>query len=267
VEPALETLRLVHLTLGFATGFAVAPVALLARPGSRSHRRAGKVYVVAMCTLLASGLVFTFTKHEPFSYAWTRNIAFNCFGLTLIFPGLRALRLELEGRRFVLRPVDRALQVLIALESLAMLSVGHRKWPFYAFAALGAGLLWLDARECREAEHAPSRVDRHARYLLASYFFLLTVVSLLYGPRGSELKWIWPLALGLPITALATSAHWRARFRLSRAEANRWGQRGTAVVALAVALAVVAIEATTDGKIRGQSADLTPRSPTIAAAP
>ncbi len=265
----LDPLRHVHLWLGFATAFGVAPIALCAAPGGKLHRRAGLLYVALMCVLFASGMVFTFTKHELLSYKWARNVAFNAFGFLLLFPGVRAVRLRVAEDRLVARPLDRALSAALALLSLCMLALGTRKWPLFCFGAAGAALVWIDMRETRGgAARAPRPLDRHVRYMLSSYFYVLTVVSLVYGPAGSELKWVWPLALALPAIALATSPAAHARLRVTRERAHARAGRLAACVGLAVA-ALVGLHVARGGSLMPASQDgaATPRSPAIAAAP
>jgi hypothetical protein len=269
-EGLLASLRHFHVWLGFATAFALAPLALCARPGGAPHRRAGKLYVACMCVLFASGMVFTFTKHELLTYKWARNVAFNALGFLPLFLGLRALRLESAAGRLVARPLDRALRVALGLLSAATFALGVRKWPLLAIGAAGALLVWLDWRETRPGGGAAAvgRTDRHARYMLASYFYVLTVVSLVYGPAGAELKWVWPLALALPTIALASSPAVRARLGLAPALAQRRATRLTATIGACVA-ALVALQVARTGVVIPSSQDggATPRSPAIAAAP
>jgi hypothetical protein len=268
-DAALAALRDAHIWLGFATAFGIAPVALCAAPGGRLHRRAGLLYGVAMCALFASGMVFTFTQHELLSYKWARNVVFNAFGFSLLFPGVRALRMRVDADRLVARPLDRALTAALAALSVPMLALGVRKWPLFLFGAVGAWLVWLDLRETRGgAARAPQPLDRHLRHMLGSYFYVLTVVSLVYGPPGSELKWVWPLALALPIVALATSPALRARLGLPRVRAQARAGRLAAAVGACIA-AFVALHVARTGELApgAQDGAPTPRSPAIAAAP
>jgi hypothetical protein len=267
MEPeALAPLREFHVWLGFATAFVAAPIALVAKPGSRLHRRAGKLYVAGMCVLFASGMMFTFSKHELLSYKWARNVAFNALGFALLFPGLRALKLHALSNRFAARPLDWAVTALLGALSAATLAMGARKWPLLWLGAAGAALCWLDVRELRgRARGGPPRaLDRHARYMLASYFYVLTVVSLVYGPAGAEAKWLWPLALALPTLVLSSpSARRGARIALSQRGAARF----TAAVGVLTAL-LVALEVARTGVLVPSSQDgATPRTPAIAAAP
>jgi Na+/proline symporter len=73
---------------------------------------------------------------------------------------------------------------------------------------------------------------RHIRYILASYFYVLTVASIVH--LGDELprdmKWLWPSAVGtLVICAATASGTWWRRFR---ARATRWGIATTIAVSL-----------------------------------
>jgi hypothetical protein len=77
------------------------------------------------------------------------------------------------------------------------------------FALIGVALVVLEYRELRQG-FQPRQVlfRRHLRYVLTSYFYVLTVVSLVHLkeelPR--DVKWLWPSALGLFVITLATGA-------------------------------------------------------------
>ncbi len=40
--------------------------------------------------------------------------------------------------------------------------------------------------------------------MLASYFYVLTVLSLVHVRAPTDLKWLWPALLGVPLVAYAT---------------------------------------------------------------
>jgi len=102
-----------------------------------------------------------------------------------------------------------------------------------AFAALAAVLTVMELRELWSG-FAPRELlyRRHIRYILASYFYVLTVASIVH--LGDELprnmKWLWPAAVGTLVVCAATasSVSWR-RFR---PQATRWGVSATIAIAL-----------------------------------
>ncbi len=61
MRPVLLLLHITAGTLGMLSGF----VAVFLRKGSRQHGLAGKVFVVSMLSLAASGVYLAILKHQP----------------------------------------------------------------------------------------------------------------------------------------------------------------------------------------------------------
>jgi hypothetical protein len=194
-------LVLAHRTLGYVTVFGIAPLALLFSTGSPKHRRWGQLYLAAMGLLYFSGLWFTFARNEFGSWIWARNLAFNFSGAFLLLLGWRAMWRRCAGRTAPVRLDQgmRAVHVAVAL-ALTVLGLG-RHFPSFA---LGALALWFGLTQLREPADARALFLRHQRCMLGSYFYVLTVLSLVHLRAPSDLRWLWPALIGVPLIAWAT---------------------------------------------------------------
>jgi hypothetical protein len=241
LEDFVERLRLVHQTLGFTTAFVVAPAALLSTLGGRVHRRFGVAYAVLMTLLYATGTFFTFHKHELASRNFARNICFNLLGYSLLWVGLRALALRSEGRRLRATGLDWSLTGLHALLAGVLIALASWKWVLGVIGGLGLLLVALDLDEFLglSARHK-HRLDRHLRYMLGSYLYVLTVLSIVHFPAAYKVKWIWPGLLGVPVVAALTAPGLRRRLGLNRPRAWAWGAR--LVVAVAFCLGALVLQ-------------------------
>lgn len=202
-EETIFRLVFVHRAVGYATAFAVVPVALLTFTRGPVHRRVGVAYALAMIFLYATGTYFTFHRHPLGSWEFARNIAFNLLGFLLVPVGWRAMWRLRRGEA----PASprRDLELLLAATSLALLVVGLRNTPARVFGLLGLLLAALEWRDQTAARRDPRRlVVAHARAMLASYLYVFTVLSLVHVSASRNLKWLWPTALGIPLLALAT---------------------------------------------------------------
>jgi hypothetical protein len=190
-----------HRTLGYLTVFGIAPLALLLSTGSPRHRRWGQLYLAAMGLLYFSGLWFTFARNEPGSWIWARNLAFNFSGAFLLLLGWRAMWRRVAGQAAPARldQAMRAVQIAAAI-ALMLLGLGHH---FPSFA-LGALALWFGLTQLREPADAHALFVRHQRCMLGSYFYVLTVLSLVHLRAPSDLRWLWPALVGVPLIAWAT---------------------------------------------------------------
>lgn len=219
-----------HKMLGFVTILLIAPSAVLVTLGGRAHRRLGLAYVTCMTLLYVSGTYFTFAEHHLLGYRFLRNLSFNLFGYSMVLLGWRAMPLKREDGGRVTR-IDRALVAFLVTLGLLMLPLGFKRWPMFVFGLLGLALGWVDWREIRSgALSAAQRLERHVRYMVASYFYLVTVVSILVFPGTHKLKWVWPSAVAGAIVVLLT--------RHSLREGLGWTRGGTTRLALRVSAAV-----------------------------
>jgi hypothetical protein len=102
-----------------------------------------------------------------------------------------------------------------------------------AFALLSIVLLVLDRADWRAGFSRIVLYRRHARYVLASYFYILTVVSVahLRDELTPNARWLWPAALAILVVWIAHGA--ATPGALWRARAQKWAMLGTLAVSLA----------------------------------
>lgn len=261
-------IELGHRLIGYPTAFLVAPAALLAFTVPRIHRRWGRLYVYLMTALYASGLFMTLTRHEWGTWAFARNVAFNLLGYSMVVHAYRAIWLfrhpEIPGPG----RLDRALagfQAAVVASVLALAIV--RDTPMRVYAAIGLALCVLDWRELgARLQPVPVRFRRHVRYVLASYYYLLTVISIVHLDRAvpRNVKWLWPTVIGTLAAALAADALGPVG-PSGRARGLRWAVALTVGVA-ALLGAYVAVQLVRGAAVAPQ-AILSPDAPALAALP
>jgi hypothetical protein len=196
-----EELVLAHRLVGYVTAFVVAPLALSAFTEPPRHRRWARTYLCMLVPLYLTGLYFTFQRHEIGSFVWARNIAFNFLGFYFVFLGWRAIW---RFRLHALQPtaLDHAMRATLVAAStvLVVLGVLHH-FPSLVLGSLG---LWLGLVVFREATNVHALYVTHQRCMLASFFYVLTVLSLVHVRAPTNLKWLWPALLGVLLAAYAT---------------------------------------------------------------
>lgn len=218
---ATDWFLLSHKMLGFVTVLIVGPTTLLVTVGGKAHRRALLLYFVCMTLLYLSGSYFTFTRHDLLGWKFARNLTFNGFGYLLLVLAYRAVPLKRAEGGAATR-ADRSLNVFLVVLSLAMLAVSLKRWPMAIFGVLGLALAWMDRRELQSASHpAAVRLDRHIRYMMASYYYVVTVLSILLLPAGLKIKWAWPSAVALAVVLLLTRSELRGRLGWSRTRTQK----------------------------------------------
>ena len=241
--------ELVHRVVGYPLAFIVGPVALATFAGAPGHRWSGRAYAVTMTFLYVTGTALTLTRHDWGSWEFARNVAFNLLGFSFVLHGWRAiwlrnrlsggdvipsaardLHLSALGSRLAAlgrTRTDVALLVsLVALTAtLVALAVMRPNTPVRVFAAIAVALSVLELRQGRSTPTRAQLYRRHVRYVLASYFYVLTVVSLVHLRQelASDARWLWPSAIAVAVIWLVDE----------RARATRWTVR--AVVALSIA--------------------------------
>ena len=196
-----DVLVLAHQLVGYTTAFAIAPLALLAFAEPQRHRRWAKTYVCLMIPLYLTGLYFTFERHAVGSFVWARNLAFNFLGFYFVLLGWRAIW---RFRRQAIAPtgLDHALRALLVAASAALVAMGGlHHFPSFVFGGLG---LWLAFAVLRETADSRALYLRHQRCMLASFFYVLTVLSIVHFRAPADVKWLWPAVLGLPLVVYAT---------------------------------------------------------------
>lgn len=220
---AIDTLVLIHQIVGYPTAFIIAPIGLLAFTQASLHRRWGKIYLYAMFFLYCTGTYLTLTRHDWSGWTFYRNLAFNFFGFSLLLYAWRAIWLfSWVGKAGVGEAVvgwrDRALAWLLTLTVVALVAVGG--WddiPLAGFAIIGAVLAFMEWRDLAPGVLGkPVLYRRHQRYILGSYFYVLTVVSLVHldDELPRNVKWLWPTVAGILTVSLLTLGTSRAGARL-----------------------------------------------------
>lgn len=246
--------ELVHRLVGYPTAFLVAPAALFAFSRPAVHRRAGAAYVGLMTFLYLSGTTLTLTRHDWTAWGFWRNLAFNFLGYLTVLLAWRAI--TLFRRPELPRPstVDRILAGALAAGVTALVAVALvQDFPMRVFALAGVVLLATEIHDLRHRmEPRTLLFRRHLRYVLTSYFYVLTVVSLVHlqDELPREVKWLWPLPIALLAVSLATGGPVPFR-RLAAGRGVRWAVILT--LALALPLGAYALVELARGGVAGQS--------------
>jgi hypothetical protein len=238
--------ELVHRVVGYPLAFIVGPIALATFAGAPGHRWSGRTYALAMTFLYVTGTALTLTRHEWNSWGFARNVAFNLLGYSFVLHGWRAMWLQRRtsdvgrqtsdvrrqtpenGKSWI--DVSLLVSLLALTSSLIILAVMRPNTPVRVFAVVA---VWLSILELRHWRTTPTRAElyrRHVRYVLASYFYVLTVVSLVHlrSELTSDARWLWPSAIAVAVIWLVDE----------KARATRWTVR--AIVALSVAFGAYA---------------------------
>ncbi len=208
VEQTANTVEWFHRLVGYPTAFLVAPVALLSFTAAGRHRRWGHAYFYLMIYLYLTGLFMTLARHPWGSWEFARNLLFNFYGFSLVLYGYRAIALLYGRNDPAPSALDRALAgaLFVATAGLILLNWKHDT-PMRGFAILGAVFSVLEVRDLR-CSFRPREVlfARHLRFMLGSYFYVLTVLSIVHLQRlPRNVKWLWPAALAVPVVLVATS--------------------------------------------------------------
>ena len=218
--------------MGYPLAFVVAPFAVATFAGKPGHLRSGKAYAIVMTFLYVTGTTLTLTRHPWGTWEFGRNVIFNLLGYSLMLHGWRSM--WLMTNKDAPRPVllDRALLVALTAMVTVMTALAVRRGntPLHIFSAIGILLVVLELRDWKNGLKRPVLYRRHARYMLGSYFYVLTVVSLVHlkDELTSDARWLWPSAIALAVI-------W---FVGEGSRANKWAVRATLAVALAFGLYV-----------------------------
>ena len=219
-----HALEIVHRIVGYPLAFVIGPIALASFDGAKGHRWTGRAYAVIMSFLYVTGTTLAVSRHPWDTWVFGRNIAFNLLGYSLLFLGWRAMWLSRRAAPRRRTALDTGLfawlAVLVAFT--CVMAATRASAPIRVFAAIGITLLVLEARDWRntELDRATLRL-RHIRYMIGSYMYVLTVVSLVHlrDEMSSDLRWLWPSAMGvLAVVAMSlstTSRRWVMRTMLA----------------------------------------------------
>lgn len=231
----------IHQLAGYPTAFLLAPLALATWGGARGHRGIGLAFVSLMCFLYATGLFMSLTRHEFGSWDYFRNLAFNFFGFYALLLAVRSIYLFRHPE--VPRParLDFVMASILTATAVSMLALAVvRNTPMRVIALVALVFTVIEWKELR-AGFAPRAVlyARHARYMLTTFLYVLTVASIVH--LGDELprntRWLWPTALGMLLVPLASSrAPALGRYRRGLVRFSAW-----AAVAVALSFGAYAM--------------------------
>lgn len=208
MEQAANTVEWFHRLVGYPTAFLVAPLALLSFAAAGRHRRWGQAYVYLMIYLYLTGLFMTLARHPWGSWAFARNLFFNFYGFSLVLYGYRAIALFRDPGQPLPSALDRFLAAVLLSTSAGLILLNWKHdTPMRGFALVGTVFSVLEVRDLRRA-FQPREIlfARHLRFMLGSYFYVLTVLSIVHLQRlPRNVKWLWPTLLAVPIVLAATS--------------------------------------------------------------
>lgn len=224
--PGDAAVELIHRVVGYPLAFIVGPLALATFAGAPGHQWTGRTYALTMTFLYVTGTALTLTRHDWGTWAFARNVAFNLLGYSFVLHGWRSMWLQRRPEANFRAPADVALLASLAIlvAAFVALAVARANTPVRVFAAIGVALLAMELREWRSMRSRAQLYRRHVRYMLASYFYVLTVVSLVHlrAEMASDLRWLWPSAIAVALIWLVDE----------RTRATRWTIR--AVIALSL---------------------------------
>jgi hypothetical protein len=219
-------IELIHRLVGYPLAFVIAPIAIATFAGKSGHGWAGKAYVIVMTFLYLTGTALTLTRHPWGTWEFGRNVVFNLLGYSLLLHGFRAMWLMTRPQAPRPTLLDRALLgfLLALVGALVALAATHTSAPMHVFAVVALGLAALEVRDWRAGLPRPLLYRRHVRYMLGSYFYVLTVVSLVHlkDELTSDARWLWPAGVALAVIWLVGEG----------SRANKWAVRATLAVAL-----------------------------------
>jgi len=234
VERAQHLVESVHQAVGYPVAFLLVPVLLATFAGKPGHRAAGWSYLVLMTFLYLTGSFLTLTRHDWGTWEFARNVTFNFFGYSFLLYGVRAAYLFHRREESAPTGLDRGLAVLLTVTVVALASVAiWKNTPMRVYTLLGVALVVLEWRDLK-AGFQPRSVlySRHVRFVLGSFFYVLTVASLVHLneelPRN--VKWLWPSLIGVVVIYLMTSK--RRLLVLHRRRITRSALAATGVVAV-----------------------------------
>jgi hypothetical protein len=228
LPPFLSNLLLVHQVIGYPLVFLVAPLALATFAGRPPHRNIGVAYLGGMTFLYATGSALTLTQYDWASWEFGRNVVFNLSGYLLALQGARAIWLwrNVDAPRPTRR--DHSLRALFVASTAVMFALAVQKnTALRVFAILAIALLVLDRADFRAGLSRAVLYARHVRLILGSYFYILTVVSLVHlrDEVGANVRWLWPTAAALLVIWISHGAvtpgnPWRTRLQRSAVTAT-----------------------------------------------
>jgi len=230
----LTAVVLIHRIVGYPLAFIIAPIALASFAGARHHRWAGQSYLVLMTFLYLTGSALTWTRYDYASWEFGRNLSFNFLGYLLMLMGFRSIWLMQRPSAPRAAALDKALAALLVLTTIAIAALATRRsGPLLGVAVAALALSALELRDWRRGFAVEALYRRHLRYTVASYFYVLTVVSLVHLRQelSSDVRWLWPSVIAVAVIVAASRPE-SGIARLRRAAPLRWAVRAALAVTL-----------------------------------
>jgi adenosine deaminase CECR1 len=235
MDVALHLLLQFHQVLGYLIAFVIGPATLISWTNRPWHRRWAKVFLLGMLVLYLTGTPRTFLFQAPLSWGFVRNLTFNFFGVFQLIIGYRAIRLW-SNPQGTLLTLDRLYFFTLVLLGLAMTAIGLSDWPMLLFGVIALIFAALDGQAVSRWSNRQMQLSRHLRYVFGSYYYLLTVISIVHAPAGHDTKWLWPAVWGILIWTLAYAARDYSRQQKSMLP---WSIRGALTANLSLCLLIV----------------------------
>ena len=204
----ISTLLFLHICAG-CTAFITAPIALITAKGGKAHRQAGKIYFWAMALVALTAVLLGVLR--PILFLALVAI----FSFYSAFSGYRVLfrKRPLAGKGP--RLLDWSAALVTFVTSLALFITG----TFFHFGSLGklgwtAGLfgivgMAISGGDLRQFIRPPTDKNfwwfSHMFNMIGSYIAAVTAFSAVVIGRSfgqTPLVWFWPIAVGVPLTAL-----------------------------------------------------------------
>jgi uncharacterized membrane protein len=217
---AIQALRVTHILAGF-TAFVIAPIPLLTAKGGKIHRRWGKIYFWAMAVVASTALVLALWLPVLF-------LAFVAvFSFYFAFRGYRVLfrKRPLQGQGPV--AIDWAAAVLALLGSGGLIVLGILRpspvWMRLSVVAIIFGVVGVAfaASDLWQFTHPPADKNfwwyGHLGGMIASYIAAVTAFSVVnFRLLPTTLRWLWPIAIGVPGISIWTRYYKRKFARSSQ---------------------------------------------------
>jgi hypothetical protein len=200
----LETLTVdVHVAAGTVAVLAGVG-ALVTRKGGRRHRRAGRLFVLAMGLVVGTSLLLAALAPTAFRLFLALVAVFSGY---LAFSGYRVLARKRPGDDP--EPVDWAAAAVAGVACLALAGWGA-VWladgttfgaVLVAFGAIGVGFAGADARAFRSTGDGGAWMVAHLQRMVGAFVATVSAVSAVNVGHLGPVAWLWPTAAFVPLIA------------------------------------------------------------------
>ena len=194
-----NTLLTIHIICG-AIGFMVAPIALIVKKGSVTHRKWGKVFFYAMTGVASTAIIMAPMKDNQF----LTFIAI--FSYYLAFSGFRAVyRKRHTGGKPVF--IDWLFLVLDLTFSVGLFIFGIFKLPnafgiiSMVFGTLGTLLGFRDLSLFIRSKNKHDWIFAHMTGMVTAYISAVSAFSAVnfnFEWMPPVVQWLWPTIIGVP---------------------------------------------------------------------